>query len=168
MQTKTVWDTDLHPLGWYQADTRTRETTAHRTLAAGVASRGTVRLEGFTTPCKGTCAAETQSSHSTPGYLPTRNENICLYKNYTRMLAAGWFVIAQTVGNPNVPQEVNSWKLLYPCKGTLLGSEKELAIYWELSNMVESRNNFTEWNKPGKKEDTPYKPIFNMYPGYEN
>ena len=34
--------------------------------------------------------------------------------------------------------------------------------------MVESQNNFTEWNKPEKKEDTLYKSIFNMYLGYEN
>ena len=47
------------------------------------------------------------------------------------MLAAAWFVIAR-VGNPDAPQQVNSWKLLDPRKGTLLGSEKELTVYWEL------------------------------------
>lgn len=77
------------------------------------------------------------------------------------MPIAAWFVIAQTVNNPNVHQRVRLWNSSYICARehhlAIKGSELFTDTY---SNIEESQNNFTEWNKPEKKEDILHDFIF--------
>lgn len=67
------------------------------------------------------------SSNSTPGYIPTRNENYIHTETCAWMFTAAWFTTVRNVDTTQMPTNwwVNKWKVACPYKGTLLGNKKQ-------------------------------------------
>ena len=96
-------------------------------------------------------------SHSTPGYVPERNESICSYKDLNTSVHSSFICKSHKLGT--APVSISRWMdkqvVEYLHNGILPSYKNEWTIDTH-NNVDESLNKYVKWKQPEKKKCTLY------------